>query len=94
METEAGKVKFMREVVALSMHVSQRFAVLWDGLSNHAQERENPHTYITQFEINCNTVREQIYFLRATKNSSEFNAMEDIRGNPKEIMCHTGELAA
>lgn len=48
----------MREVVALSMHVSQRFAVLWDGLANHAQERENLHTYITQFEINCNTVRE------------------------------------
>jgi hypothetical protein len=58
METEAGKVKFLREVVALSMHVSQRFAVLWDGLSNHAQKRENPHTYITQFEINCNTVWE------------------------------------
>lgn len=44
MKAEAGKVTFIREVVALPRHVSQRFAVLWDGLSNHAQERENACT--------------------------------------------------
>lgn len=58
MRTEAGKVAFMREVVALSLHVSLRFALWWDGLSNHAQERENTHVYITQFQINHNTVLE------------------------------------
>lgn len=44
MKTEAGEVKFMGEVLALSSRVSQRFAVLWDGLSNHAQEKENTCT--------------------------------------------------
>lgn len=58
MRTEAGKVTLMREVVALSLHVSLRFALLWGGLSNHAQKRENTHVYITQFEINHNTMLE------------------------------------
>lgn len=44
MTAEAGRVKFMSEVVALSMPVSQRFVVLWDVYpTTHRKEKTHIH---------------------------------------------------
>ena len=44
MKAEAGKAKLMREMVALTMPVSQRCDVSWDDLSSLTQGRENTLT--------------------------------------------------
>lgn len=45
-QAEAGKVKLMSKMVALSTHGSQRFAVWWDDLSSHTRGRENTLTCV------------------------------------------------
>lgn len=46
-QAEAGKVKFMSKVAALSTHVSPRFAVWWDDLFIHGEEKIHSHACYT-----------------------------------------------